>query len=88
MDYEFRPGDLAVVSNKMGIAKEFRGLMCRIVSVKNYGIAVSWKERTLRHSAPSLPRCQSVRRKWFQIFSLKCEVFRKWSTSSKSGMLL
>ena len=39
MDYEFRPGDLAMVSNKIGIAKEFRGLMCRIVSVKNYGLA-------------------------------------------------
>ena len=36
MEYEFRPGDLAVVSDKNGIAKEFRGLMCRIVSVKNY----------------------------------------------------
>lgn len=35
MDYEFRPGDLAVVSNKIGIAKEFRGLMCRIVGVDN-----------------------------------------------------
>lgn len=40
MDYEFRPGDLAMVSNKNGIAKEFRGLMCRIVSVNNgYGLA-------------------------------------------------
>lgn len=39
MDYEFKPGDLAVVANTKGIAKEFRGLMCRIVSVKIYGIA-------------------------------------------------
>ena len=40
MDYEFRPGDLAMVSDKRGIAKEFRGLMCRIVSLRSYGLAV------------------------------------------------
>lgn len=40
MDYEFRPGDLAVVSDKKGILKQFRGLMCRIVNVDDtYGIA-------------------------------------------------
>lgn len=40
MDYEFRPGDLAMMSDKKGIAKEFSGLMCRIVSIRSYGIAV------------------------------------------------
>lgn len=40
MDYEFRPGDLAMVSDKNGIIKEFRGLMCRIVDVaSSYGLA-------------------------------------------------
>lgn len=40
MDYEFRPGDLAMVSDKNGIVKEFRGLMCRIVGVDDtYGLA-------------------------------------------------
>lgn len=38
MDYEFRPGDLAVVSNKKGIAKEFRGLMCRSIIERYRGL--------------------------------------------------
>lgn len=83
MEYEFRPGDLAVMSNKNGIAKEFRGLMCRIVSVNNgYGLAKvafdvdprSKLEGMYTAELGSLtPRCQSMQRSACRIFWMRCE---------------
>ena len=70
MDYEFKPGDLAMVSDKNGIAKEFRGKMCRIVSVNNNhdlarvvfdvdpcGGLEGRYTASLRSLAPTLPEC-------------------------------
>lgn len=72
MDYEFRPGDLAMVSDKRGVLKQFRGLMCQIISVDNtYGYAevifdVDPRSKlkgtytaALRSLTPKMPECAS-----------------------------